>query len=655
VSLLIHALTITVVIALGGRVHADPPKEIANLFPSDTLAYAELFNTAELSPQLAALFKGSVLEDGLSFVHARKDAAKTMMELGNKRQLALIGLLTSSELLAEFKKLRIAAGVTGLTENGDVEAVLVILTSESPAAGLAARAYLSMSPQLRKVGEVSKIPVFQYRTPNIIYDPNGNQLIQHDKPFMDGPHEPTFAYMPGIFVIGTSKSAVSLPLRRFLGEEKGRGLGSAAAFQAAAAAYRQTGLFFILNYPEVISKLRSVGPLQAAKEGQGFTLRSLLAGGDSRFLEWFPFTATPKSVKSIAGCIRFRDGSIVATVAATFDPAQPSPLTTFLSGASVQLEILHHAPAPARWAFAVTLPEKNRGNAVVNFLDALMKSNGELGRLPHDIVNELEAKYRLSVADGLIGKVQDVTLIMPSKQELPKGGKPGPLIVLHTADNAAAEAWGDFFPKLIGHLGGNANPPQASIETINGIKVYTVPGAGLRWNAPLHCARNRTVVAIGLDRRLVASAVIPNAAGSVIGKDRGVSPAGGTEPTPIIGIVSLGHVIPSLFENPRPSGPVVPVEEPGRMPNGQPIPASVIEDMKKARKDLAMALESLPPAVMSVRRGNNELRLEIVQPKVQNGSLKTLIDATTNWLDRSSSYADANSNRRYEELDVIKG
>ena len=63
-----------------------------------------------------------------------------MLELQNKQSTALLGLLASPELLAEFKHLRIAAGVTGFTESGDPEAALVILTHDSPAAGLAARA-----------------------------------------------------------------------------------------------------------------------------------------------------------------------------------------------------------------------------------------------------------------------------------------------------------------------------------------------------------------------------------------------------------------------------------------------------------------------------------------------------------------------------------
>ena len=186
---------------------------------------------------------------------AARTARRPCWSSVTSRASPLLGLLTSPEMLAEFKRLRIAAGVTGFTDNGDPEAAIVILTHDSPAAGLAARAYLTMTTNVRKVGEVAKVPVFQYRSPNINYDPNGNPLIQNDKAFTDGPHELTFAYTPGLFVIGTNKTSVGHAIKRFLGEEKSGGLGGAAAFKEAAAAHRKTGLFFYVNYPELSGRL----------------------------------------------------------------------------------------------------------------------------------------------------------------------------------------------------------------------------------------------------------------------------------------------------------------------------------------------------------------------------------------------------------------
>jgi hypothetical protein len=641
----IRAIAAFAVMLVTGTVNAaEPPKDLAELFPPGTLAYAELHNPAELAPQLASVFKGTILEDNIPFIHGRKDAAKTLMELGSKRQAALLGLFASPEMLAEFKKIRVAGGITGFTEQGDPDGVIAILTHDSPSAGIAARAYLTMTPQLRKVAEVSKVPVFQYRAPNINYDPNGQPLIQHEKAFSDGPHELTFAYTPGLIAIGTSKTAVGHVIKRFLCVEKGEGLAANATFKEATASHRQTGLFFYVNYSEYSTKFGTATRIRGMPRGDNFDLRSILAGGEAELYEWFNLTANPKAVKTLAGCVRFRDGGIAATVVATFDESQKSPLLDLLSGPGVKLELLHHAQRPATFGFTVTLPEKNRAERAIAFLDALAKVGGEVGRLPHDVVKELGDKYKLAVADGLIGKVHAVTVLMPTRQELPKGGKAGPMLVLHTDDAAASAAWEDFLPKLLGDLGGG-NPPQPSSETISGVKVFTVPGVGLRWNAPVHFARSGSVVAIGLDRKLVAGAVTANAAASVIGGDKAVSPPGA--PAALFGVVSLGEVIPALFEKPRPTGPVVPVDEPPVFRNGQPIPEGLIEELKKARKELATALAGLSPATVTARRKGAELHFEVFLPKVQNGSLKTLIEAAANWIDRSSS-VNSNPNDPYQ-------
>jgi hypothetical protein len=644
-------LAVVTFLGLSSRAHAaEPPKEIADLFPAGTLAYAEFHNAPELSQQLAAVFKGTVVEDSIPFIHSRKDAAKSMMELTGKRQVAFLGLLGSPEMLAEFKRLRIAAGLTGFTDNGDPDGAIVILTHDSPAAGLAARAFITMSQQVRKVGEVAKVPIFQYRTPNITYDPNGNMLIQNDKPFADGAHEMTVAYTPGLFVIGTSKTAVGHSIKRFIGEEKGVGLGSSPLFKEAVAANRQTGLFFFLNYPEFSAKLSAATRTRGMPRGANGDILTMLNGGDADLFESFNLVANAKAVKSVAGCVKFRDGGLAMTAAAVFDPAHKSPLIDFLSGPGAKVEWLQHARRPATLACAVSFPEKNRAETVIAFLDAITKSKGEVGRLPRDIVRDLHDKYKLDVAGGLIGKVRAATIVIPTNQELPKGGKPGPMIVLHCDEATVAGAWEEFFPKLLADLAGAAAVPQSSTETINGIRVYTVSGAGLRWNAPVHFARSGSAVAVGLDRKLVAAAVTSDAASSVFGGDKLVSPPSG-DPAALFGVIALGEVIPGWIDQPRPNGPVVPIgeDQPPVMPNGQPVPENVIEEMKKARKDLAAALTSLSPATVTARLVKNELRVEIFQPKVQNGALKGVIDASANLLDRNPFFG---GNRQFDAYDL---
>ena len=181
-------LVLALLCVSGAPAFAAPPTDVADLYPPGTLAYAELHNPAELGPQLAALFKGTPLEDSVAFLEGKKGAAKTIQDLQGRRELAALALLVSPEVLAEFRKLGgVAVGLIGFSDRGEPEVALAVLTGDSAAAALAARAFLTTSTNLRKVAEVSKVPVFQYRPSPIQFDPQtGMQKLANDKPPTEG-------------------------------------------------------------------------------------------------------------------------------------------------------------------------------------------------------------------------------------------------------------------------------------------------------------------------------------------------------------------------------------------------------------------------------------------------------------------------------------
>src|SRR5438067_1703868 len=83
-----------------------------------------------------------------------------------------------------------------------------------------------------------------------LHDPaNGRQQLSNDKPPTEGPHEATFAYVPGLILVGTGKGALAPIIERFQGKGKGS-LRESPLFQAAAAAHRQPGLFFFADVPQ---------------------------------------------------------------------------------------------------------------------------------------------------------------------------------------------------------------------------------------------------------------------------------------------------------------------------------------------------------------------------------------------------------------------
>jgi hypothetical protein len=618
-------------VAVAPALRAEPA-DPAELYPSGTLAYAELHDPATVAPQISAILKGTLLEDSIPFIHSRKDKAKQLREL-NKDQLAILGLLASPEMAAEVKRFKsIAIGVTSLAESGEPDYAAAFLTGDSAAAGLTARALLTLT-NIRKVGVVGDVPVYQFRPPAFNYDPNtGQQMLQNDK-ITEGAHESTFAYLPGLFVAGTSKAAVGEVVTRFQGKAKGS-LAATPAFKEAAAAHRKPGVFFFANLPEICSQLD-----QARKKGTN------VSEMEADALGWYKILVNAKALRYVAGTASIRDGSLTLYVGGSFDAAQKSPLFDFLSGSGAKVELLRHAPAPATIAFSLSLPEKDRAASVLKFLDALAKANGELGRLPGEAVKELEAKFQLSIAEGLIAKTRAVTVVLPVKQDLPKGAMTLPILVLHTESSEVAAAYENLMPKLLGDMSGST-PPQTSSETINGIKVVSLPAGNMPWKAAIHYARKDTVFAVGLDRKLVAAATLGDPANaSAI-----ALPAG--EPAVLIGSLGLGGVVRILTEVKPPEGPVVPrgpavpakpqplgfgrglAEDSGlAVPDPSNLPESQKKEEAKAWEALLRSLDGLPPATITARRTGPELRIDIVQPKVQSG-LAPLVAAAIGWYDQ---------------------
>jgi hypothetical protein len=304
----------------------------------------------------------------------------------------------------------------------------------------------------------------------------------------------------------------------------------------------------------------------------------------------------------------------------------------------VKVELLHHAPRPATVAAAVTLPAANRSAAVLSFLDSLAKASGELGRLPGEAVRELETKTKTPITLGMIDRTKGVTVVLPARQELPKGASPLPMLVLHCEAAEVATAWEGFVPKLIGDLANTAPPPPSS-ETINGVKVFSLP-----WKGAVHYASKGATFAVGLDRRLVAQAVIGEPGGSVAGGDKAVTaPA---DAVVLLGSVALGDLIRAVSEPRTAEGPVVPVPNPiPTQPGmgGQLPPEKLVADMAKARQEFFAAFDSLPPATLTARREGHELRIELFQPKVQGGGLSPIVTAAVGWFDKVQDLSNPQS------------
>jgi hypothetical protein len=136
---------------------------------------------------------------------------------------------------------------------------------------------------------------------------------------------------------------------------------------------------------------------------------------------------------------------------------------------------------------------------------------------------------------------------------------------------------------------------------------------------------------IGQDRKLVGAALTPDAAASVIG-DRPLSLPGGD--LALVGTINLGDLL-GMVELPATKGPPQFFDPFPRERLGQLLPADeVLKEADKARAAFVASFGQLPPAAVTVRRVGDELRLDIFQPKVQNGGLTPVINAGVAWFER---------------------
>jgi hypothetical protein len=600
----------------------------ADLFPADTLAYVEVRESAKVGAQVTAALAGSPLEDVVKMMDARRDGAKTARDLADKPQLAVLGLLASPEVVAEFGKLGgVAAGLTGFSAGGEPEVAVAVLTGDSAAAGLAARAFLSLA-QVRRVAAVDGVPVYQFRHPRFSFDPNtGQQKFENDKAPEEGAYEATAAWTPGLFVFGTSKAAVGAVVTRFRGKG-GPALGGVAGFRAAQEANPHPGLFVYADAAAVVARLD-----ETRRAGDG--------GPEPDVVGWFRLLANDKAVRYVAGTVRFRDGGIAAELSAVFAPDRESPLLALLSGPALKPELLGHAPASAGFTVTVGLPEKGRAGAVIGILDAAAKASGALGRSPGEVVKNLEDRFKTPVADGLIGKTRAVTVFVPRR---PSAGKEMPTamaLVLHAETPDVAAAWEEFLPRLAADVAGG-EPVQPSSEVIDGVKVLSLPGADLPWKAAIHYARKGEIVAVGFDRAVVVAATTAGPAPAPSAADTAAARGTIRAADLLRGLTADAPATASVVPlPPLPPGSGLPRRGFGRQPVGDEIPAETQQKTEeKAVGAVRSALDGLPAGIVTARREGNALRIELVQPAGKNG-FAPVIAAVVGWYD---AYLDRNPN-----------
>ena len=611
--------------------------DIARLFPPGTLAYAELHDPASLGPELAAIVKGSGLEDSLRLVHERRDKTKNMRDLLAPDDLAILSLFASPEIVGEFRKLRGAAvAVTGFNERQQPDIVAVLLTGESQGLGLAMRAYLTVDPAVRKIGVASGVPIFQIHEAEVQNGPNGQPLPANEKPVTEGFHQPTFAYTPGVIVVGSNRADVADVIARFQDSTK-KSLADEPLFQASAAKNRKPGLFWFTLPGDYCEKI------DAINKQTGDLI------DDDRYA-MLKLVANVKAIRTASGGLRFRDKGLSLTADMAFEAGATSPLLAMLEGEGNDATALKHLPADAASAILLTLPAEKRAEAVLGFLDAIARANGALGRRPSQAAAEIAAKFKIDLAKDLLAKTRSITLVLPSRQELPKGAQPWPTFVIH---GEASAAWADGVRAVVADLAGLAELPQSSTEIVDGVKVFSLPAVNLPWKAPVHFAWTESLFAVGLDRKVIAACIKGQSAAPNLppGLETKAAAMGCFFPGRLLQLALQTSKIDSAQEGPRIVGEELPVRGGIRnfrhqVPSNQPLQPELLKQEAKAFEEMLHAIVAMPPAFGTVRRSPKSLHLEWFAPEIQAPVMARSLDCLITWLDRMLAASGRDVNDR---------
>ncbi|MBX3401610.1 MAG: hypothetical protein KF873_23010 [Gemmataceae bacterium] len=460
------------------------PRDVAALFPTSTVAYAELRDPASIADGLAAIVKGSPFEDGLNLLHNRKDAAKELRLVGGSTALAGAALLASPEFLGEFRKIRGAAiGFFGLTAGGEPKIAACVLTGDSLAAALYARSHLANEPTLRRVAVVDGVPIFQSRAlPAQAFDPNTGKPVPFEpKPATEGPCEPTYAYTARLFIVASNKEAIADVIAHNRGTVK-ESLATSNDF----AAQRTAGIHAFVRTVELVAFA------DAARKANKEILPAELVAA-------LKLVLNPRSIPKATAHATLGPAGLRWTIDLHRDPKQPSPMLD-LVGSAVPAEALRTNPTGAAGGFSIGLPAKDRRvAAILAFVDALLKTDGNVGRTATEWVEEWEARSKLPLRAKLLPEVRGLSLILIPKPDLPPRVEPLPLVAIQL--EAGASDWESAIPKFLAAVDGRDPSAKPSSETIGNVKVLTASLAGM----PQHFARRENSWIFGLDRKQVAA------------------------------------------------------------------------------------------------------------------------------------------------------
>jgi hypothetical protein len=595
-----------VVLLLAGPVRAEV-KDPADLFPAEALAYLEFREPGPLAKEIAALVKGSVLENLPASIAKFREEHPTN-QFWMFQSIGMSGIFASPEFIAELGRLQGAAvAMTGFTKDHEPEIAGFVLAGTSHAPTFIVRMYLTVE-EVRIVGEEGGIQLFQERSLPV----RGGLGARIDPIAPEAKdHGPTFALLPDGVVIGSSIQSVKDVIRRYQGKASAAALSSVAGFQDAAK-LRGPGLFAYADCARLVAAFDGLDP-------KALPLTDY---------EWRAFKAfvNPKALRSLAAGLTLRNGDLELNTQLNLEPKERSPVLHFLAEQPADPSLLHAVPAGSLAAVTLRFPDGAKAwNQAVQLADALAQIEGKPENLwPSKALEELEKRLKVRFGPNLLAKVSGLALAFDLKGDVAPGGTPLPLVVIRATDDAAAESLEQMAPHLLGLLS-RQEIGAPTREKVEGRAVYSLSGEGLPWRTPLYYGRLGAVLVFGQSQKSIVEALqgVEKKQG-MLGQPKVAEAIRKYEAPIAVGAGSLREVLLQTLDWKGAEPPGAPAA-----PAPQPKPAGPDLNSQFA-KALTELMDPLPPGTIALLRKPESLTLEIRQAQLRSASAK-VIDFVVRW------------------------
>jgi hypothetical protein len=260
--------------------------------------------------------------------------------------------------------------------------------------------------------------------------------------------------------------------------------------------------------------------------------------------------------------------------------------------------------------------------------DALQKLDGKRGPTFGKQIEELEKTLKLALGKDVFAKMSDLVVVIDPLM-VTASGNPLKFMILSATDEAAAKAFeDDVLPKVAALLPpGGVKPTE---QTIQGQRIQSLPFDMLGPGSRLYCGRQGKTLVFGMTGDAVAGALALGAKKSGLLADAKTAAAlKEVEDASIVGVLPLHTLLAIIVPEDTGAQFRAVAVPPGGAAPAPPKPAGVSPFKLKLSKDIALASEAIPPAILSLERKPEQVTLVIRQANFKAASAK-IIDAVVN-------------------------